>query len=33
MSTKTPVNDNKNRESELLGEPANILRLPYNTKM
>ena len=33
MSTKIPVNDNENRESELLEEPANFLRLPYITKM
>ena len=27
------MKNDKNRESELLGEPANILRLPYITKM
>ena len=33
MSTQNDVNYRKNRESELLGEPASVLRLPYITNM
>ncbi len=27
------INQNNNRETTLLGEPANVVRLPYITKM